>query len=52
MLKDKKLEEYMYQSKLNVSTTTGGPYTYSQSAHHFYGVLLYILCHQNPNPIP
>lgn len=26
--------------KLNLNTTVGGPYTYSQSKHHFYGVKL------------
>jgi hypothetical protein len=26
------------KEKMELNTTTGGPYTYDQSAHHFWGV--------------
>jgi len=37
---DKPEEKEIIKSGLNTTTTTnaGGPYTYSQSGHHFYGV--------------
>jgi len=35
---DKPIEPLTSQKDLlNLTTTTGGPYTYSQSGHHFYG---------------